>query len=83
MPKVKQTVIVNKSVARTLKKALKKAKPHTDRVYTSRETQQSFRFRQRPPKDFYPESFITVQAEPGVSVVLGDLRKEKRKKKKK
>ncbi len=79
MPKVKQTIIVNKEVASTRKKALRMIKPFADRIYTSRETSQSFRFRQRPPKDFYPESFVTVHIAPGISVVLGDLRRKKRK----
>lgn len=81
MPKIKQTIIVNKKVAKTRKQALKKAKPHADRIYTSRETSQSFRFRQRPPKDFNSNSFVTVQVGPGVSVVLGDLKLKKRRKK--
>jgi hypothetical protein len=76
-PTIKQTIIVKKEVAKTRKQAEKLARLHADRIYTSRETSQSYRFRQRNPKDFDPKSFVTVKMEPGISIVLGKLKKGK------
>ena len=60
MPKPNlQTVIVSKDVARTRAKATKVARKFANRIYTSRETKTSWRFRQRPPKDFVQKSFRT------------------------
>lgn len=74
-----QTIIVQKSVASTRKKAQKLADKHAKRaIYTSRETGRSFRFRQRPPGDFVKSSFRTVQVEPGVSLVFGTLKSGKK-----
>ena len=77
-PSVKQTIIVKKTVAKTRKQAAALAKPHAERLYTSRETSQSFRFRQRPPEDFKPKTFKTIQVEPGVSIVIGKLKRRKK-----
>lgn len=52
MRRVKQTVIVKKASAATRKAAEKIARRHADRIYTSRETTDSWRFRQRPPSCF-------------------------------
>jgi len=47
-------------------------------IYTSRETENSFRFRQRPPTDFVAGSFRTKRLpEFGVSLVYGKLKKDK------
>lgn len=74
-----QTIIVQKSVASTRKKAERIADKHAKRaIYTSRETGKSFRFRQRPPKDFVKTSFRTVKVEPGVSLVFGTLKRGKK-----
>lgn len=72
-----QTVIVSKSRTKSRSKAEKIARKHASRMYTSRETKSSFRFRQRPPKDFVEGSFRTFQVpdEEGVSLVYGDLKK--------
>jgi len=72
-----QTVIVSKDVADSRAKATKIAHAHASRIYTSRETGSSFRFRQRPPGDFKPGSFKTRQIREGVSVVTGELKKGK------
>ena len=77
MPKANlQTVIVSKDVARTRAKATKVARRFANRIYTSRETKTSWRFRQRPPKDFVQKSFRTfpVPGEKGISLVYGQLR---------
>lgn len=52
MKRVLQTVLVRKSAAPTLEAAKKLARPHADRIYTSRETKNYWRFRQRPPGCF-------------------------------
>lgn len=53
-------------------------------IYTSRETANSYRFRQRPPTDFVAGSFRTKRLpEFGVSLVYGKLKKEKEPKSKK
>lgn len=74
--KVKQTIIVKKSVkVNTRAKAIKIAARHADRLYTSRETGTSFRFRQLPPSKFVKGSFKTERKK-GVSIVWGKLKKK-------
>ncbi len=75
--RAKQTVIVKKSAARTRKAAKKLASRHADRVYTSRETKNNFRFRQRPPICFVQGTFKTFPVPPDgkVSIVYGTLKK--------
>lgn len=75
-----QTVIVSKKVAKTRAGATKVARKYANRIYTSRETKTSWRFRQRPPKDFVQKSFRTfpVPGSPGISLVYGTLKKPKR-----
>lgn len=75
--RAKQTVIVKKSVAPTRKAAKKIAKKHADRIYTSRETGQSFRFRQRPVSCFIEGTFRTAKLPNGVSIIYGVLKREK------
>ena len=72
-----QTIIVSKSRASTRKRAEKLARPHARRLYTSRETGVSWRFRQRPPSDFIKGSFrsFPLPNEPGVVLVYGKLRR--------
>lgn len=72
-----QTVIVSKAVAKTRQKAEQLARSHADRIYTSRETSSSWRFRQRPPSDFKKGSFRTfhVPNAPGVTLIYGDLKR--------
>jgi hypothetical protein len=70
----KQTVIIDKKLAKNREEAEEMARRFSDRLYTSRETSQSFRFRQRPPSKFVPGSFRTFQPKPGVAVVYGELK---------
>jgi len=76
--RAKQTVIVKKSRAvDTLEKAKRLAREYADRLYTHRETSQSFRFRQRPPEDFFPGTFKTERVSASVAVVWGQLKQTK------
>lgn len=71
-----QTIIVSKDIAKTRPSAKKKAERHRRRaIYTSRETSQSYRFRQRPPRDFVAGTFRTKKIEPGISLVFGRLKR--------
>jgi len=70
---VKQSIIVSKGAADTREAAKKIAGKYADRLYTSRETGSSFRFRQRPPSDFVPGSFRTMK-KGKVSIVMGKLK---------
>lgn len=71
-----QTVLVRKFAAPTRSKAVQLARQHADRIYTSRETRKSWRFRQRPPACFVPESFRTKCIRDGkVCLVYGELAK--------
>lgn len=71
-----QTVIVSKRLARTRGAAQKLAQPHAREIYTSRQTEQSWRFRQRPPEDFVSGSFRTyhVPGHSGITLVYGKLK---------
>ena len=73
-----QTIIVSKDLAPTRSKAERIARRYANRIYTSRETSGSFRFRQRPPKDFKKKSFrsFPLPNEPGVVLVYGDLKRK-------
>jgi len=75
-----QTVIVSKQLTKSRRKATDIARPLANRIYTSRETKTSFRFRQRPPSDFVKGSFRTFQVpdHPGVAYVYGKLKRGKR-----
>lgn len=71
-----QTVIVSKDVAPTRAKATTIAREHAKRIYTSRETKDSWRFRQRPPGDFVKGSFRTRPIPGlGISLVYGRLKR--------
>lgn len=74
-----QTVIVSKTVAKTRAKAERLARLHANRIYTSRETSHSWRFRQRPPTDFKKGTFRTfhLPGSPGITLVYGDLKRAK------
>lgn len=78
MKRVLQTVLVKKSAAPTLKEAKKLAESHADRIYTSRETKNYWRFRQRPPACFTggPFTYTTRCIRNGkVCLVYGKLKK--------
>lgn len=70
---VVQSVIISKTVAKSKKEAVKKV-PDGFKTSDIEETEQSWRFRQRDPDDFMPNSFRTKQIAPGVTLVLGKLR---------
>lgn len=74
-----QTVIVKKTLAPTRSRARQEARKHADRIYTSRETGTSFRFRQRPPKCFQKSSYRTECIRRGsVCLVYGQLKAKMR-----
>jgi hypothetical protein len=69
-----QTIIVSKALAKgSYDKARKIAAPHAGPrgLYTCRETEQSFRFRQRPPSDFVRKSFRSFTIKDGLVLVYG------------
>lgn len=70
-----QSVIVKKSHprARGRASAAHVARKFADRIYTSRETGTSWRFRQRPPDCF--SSMKTVCPKPDVCLVTGRLKR--------
>lgn len=74
--KAKQSVIIKKThpQADTRADAKRIAKRYADRLYTSRETASSWRFRQRPPSDFKKGSFRTERIGKHVSIVYGKLK---------
>lgn len=67
-----QSVIVKKSCAKTRAEAKKKAKGFSTK--TSRETGDSWRFRQRPPSDFDSKSFRIKKVNDCISLVIGKLK---------
>ena len=82
-----QTIIVSKKIAKSRAAAERIARSYANRMYTSRETKTSWRFRQRPPEDFRKGSFRTKKILDekgkaiGVSLVYGTLKRQKKKKK--
>jgi hypothetical protein len=70
----KQTVIVKKSAAKTRSRAAKVAKKYADRIYTSRETKNVWRFRQRPPSCFSGGMRTWCKPDKSVCVVYGTLK---------
>jgi hypothetical protein len=78
-----QTIIVSKTVAKTRAKAERLARPHARRIYTSRETSKSWRFRQRPDTDFKKGTFhsfpLPGHLHHGITLVYGDLKASKKK----
>lgn len=73
-----QTYIVPKSIAKTQAEAIKIAKKYGATVSTIRETEESWRFRQRPPEDFVSGSFRTfkIPDSGGVVIVFGTLKEK-------
>lgn len=69
----KQTVIISKNIANDREAAKAIAKQFADRLYTARETGQSYRFRQKPPEYFDPKSYKTFKPREGVAIVYGRL----------
>jgi hypothetical protein len=74
MPWEMQTVIVPKSLAGSLEEATRIAKRVASKIYTSRETDSSYRFRQRPPEDFVAGTFRTSKLKSGVTVIYGEIK---------
>lgn len=75
MARAKQTVLVSKAAAPTRAAAERIARRHADRVYTSRETENFWRFRQRPPNCF-SGGFRQVRIRGGkVQILYGTLKK--------
>lgn len=72
-----QTIIVSKSIAGDLGAAEGLARPYARKIYTSRSTSASWRFRQRPPSDFVKNSFrsFPLPNEPGIILVYGKLKR--------
>lgn len=70
-----QTVIVKKAVAPSRAKATKIARRHADRITTSKETSQSFRFKQRPTDCFIDGTYRTAKLPNGVSIIIGTLKR--------
>lgn len=77
MARALQTVIVRKTHprARTRAGAAAIARKFSDRVYTSRETSTSWRFRRRPPSCFVRGSFRTACPTEHVCLTRGTLKK--------
>ncbi len=70
-----QVIIIPKTVAKRRPSAYSIAKKYSNKIYTSRETGKSWRFRVRPPKDFLPYSFRTFKIpDSGISLVYGTLK---------
>lgn len=71
-----QTYIVPKALAKTVDEAAKIVKAMGGKVTTSRETGESWRFRQRPPEKFVAGSFKTfeVPQSKGVVIIFGSLK---------
>jgi len=71
-----QTIIVSKQIASTRKAAEKLARPYANRIYTSRATDSSWMFRQRPSSDFVNNSCrsFPLPSEPGIVLVYGKLK---------
>lgn len=75
MAGVKQTILVSKAAAPTREEAERIARRHADRIYTSRETANFWRFRQRPPGCF-TGAFRSEKIRNGkVILVYGTLKK--------
>jgi len=75
-----QTVIISKEIAATRDEATLIARRFANRIYTSRGTKTSWRFRQRPPDDFVKSSFRTFKVPDfeGVTLVYGRLKRGKK-----
>lgn len=73
-----QTIIVSKRIAKTRDMARRIAAKYAKRIYTSRETSGSWRFRQRPPDDFVKGSFRSFPLPDNTDIILvyGKLKRE-------
>lgn len=71
---VVQTLIFDKKVFKDRESAKKWAKDHGFSTNTIRETNKSYRIRQRPDADFKPESYKTLTFTKGVNAVVGYLK---------
>lgn len=69
-----QTLVFDKTKFETRESALAWAKEHGFKHSTLRETENSWRVRQRPPKDFKDGTMRTKQIANGVSIVDGELK---------
>lgn len=74
-PMVLQTVILSKERYKTKQQAISRIKDLGFKVGDIEETEDSWRFRQRNPKDFRPGNFRTKQIAPGVTLITGWLKK--------
>lgn len=72
----KQTIIVPRELAADRKSAEAIARQHADRIYTSRETESSFRFRQRHPDRFDSSTFRYWKHPSGVGIIFGKLKED-------
>jgi hypothetical protein len=81
-----QTLIFDKEKFRTESEVRRWVKEHGFRVLQSKEeitkpgideTRNTWRVRQRPPTDFVPGSFKTIQLTEGVKAVIGRLKERK------
>lgn len=68
-----QTLIFDKDKFETRDEALNWARSHDFSADTSRETEGSWRIRQRPPEDFKDGTLRTKEIAPGVDLVDGEL----------
>lgn len=78
--KTLQTVTVKKSLAPTRAKAKRIVRKMKKRTYTSRETPNQWRFRQRPPDCFKKEGYFAKcfdkgGVSQGVCLVFGELKR--------
>lgn len=71
----KQTVLVSKKAAPTRAAAERMAREYADRIYTSRETANFWRFRQRPPACFLGSLKSRRIRSGKVVLVYGNLKK--------
>lgn len=74
----KQSIIIDKSYESDRGKATELAKQFADRTYTSRGTGTQWRFRQLPPSRFIEGSFRHKKIKPGVSIIYGQLKEDKK-----
>lgn len=71
-----QTLIFAKAKYPSADEALAWCKSHDFSAGTSRDTEDSFRIRQKPPEDFVSGSFRTIRIAEGISAVIGRPRKQ-------
>ena len=69
-----QTIIINKSIARSRATAMAIARKHISRIYTSRETNDSYRFRQFDPAQAVKGTYATKSLGNGITIILAERR---------